>query len=147
MKIAKFIASGGGSGFLPKAPGTWGSVVGLLVVLVLAPFPTWLYLLAVPAAFLKGLWATNECLKDTTQTDPQWIVTDEVCGMLVTFLFIPTTPLFLASGFLLFRLFDVWKPAGIRRVEQMHGGLGVMLDDVLAGVGANLILQVLRLVA
>lgn len=143
MKFHRFLASGFGSGYLRPAPGTWGSLVGILPALFLPPasFVPFLILL-----FLGGVWAAEKVSRETALEDPQTVVVDEVLGMGVTLLFLPKTLFFYIAGFALFRFFDIKKPWIIRKLEAMHGGWGIMLDDLAAGIAANLLLQVLAVV-
>lgn len=152
-----------GVGYLPLAPGTWGSMVAVVIYLVFryidftatanlthAGFDTlavtaWfrLGLLVLFIAFcLVGIWAVDHALKFFTKKDPSEAVVDEVMGQLLTFMFIPftTRPLFVISGFLLFRLFDIWKPYPVDSLQDLPGGLGVCADDLIAGVYAGVVL-------
>ena len=130
-----FIATGCYSGYLPKAPGTWGSLVGLALFFVLQVLSLPVYLAVVAAIFLIGIFAAGEAEKIMDNRDPGIVVIDEIAGMLITMIAVPATPLTMASGFILFRIFDILKPFPIRLVDQrFHGGLGIMLDDVLAGI-------------
>jgi phosphatidylglycerophosphatase A len=129
------IATGLYSGYLPKAPGTWGSLVGLLLFLLLQKLNLPVYLAVIAGLFIVGSFAAGETEKILDNRDPGIVVIDEIVGILVAFIAIPVTPLTLALGFLLFRFFDIVKPFPIRFVDQrFHGGLGIMLDDVFAGI-------------
>jgi CDP-diacylglycerol--glycerol-3-phosphate 3-phosphatidyltransferase len=123
-----------GVGLLPFAPGTWGSLVGLLVVLLTA----WNFYLY--AAVLAGLIVVGDVafrkLEDRSDPDPQFIVIDEAVGIMVTFLLVPLTWITVPLGFLLFRLFDVKKPFPIRKLERIPGYWGIMADDIGAGIYA-----------
>lgn len=137
-----FIATGCYSGYLPKAPGTWGSLVGLALFFVLQMLSLPVYLAAVAAIFLIGIFAAGEAEKIMDNRDPGIVVIDEIVGMLITMIAVPATPLAMASGFILFRIFDILKPFPIRLVDQrFHGGLGIMLDDVLAGIYSLIVLH------
>jgi len=130
-----FIATGLYSGYLPKAPGTWGSLVGLLLFLFLQNLSLPVYLAVVAGLFIVGSFAAGETEKILDNRDPGIVVIDEIVGMLIALTAIPATPLTLALGFILFRFFDIAKPFPIRIVDQrFHGGLGIMLDDVVAGI-------------
>jgi phosphatidylglycerophosphatase A len=87
-----------------------------------------------------GIWSASEAERHFGRTDPGYIVIDEVVGMLVTLAFLPVNATGILVAFLLFRVFDVVKPWPARRFERLHGGLGVMLDDVMAGVYAHLVM-------
>jgi phosphatidylglycerophosphatase A len=139
-----FIATGFYSGYLPKAPGTWGSLVGLLLFFLLHTLNLQIYLAVVAAIFVIGTFAAGEAEKIMDRKDPGLVVIDEIVGILITMIAIPATPLAMALGFILFRIFDIWKPFPIRLIDQrFHGGLGIMLDDIVAGIFSLVILQVL----
>ena len=139
-----FIATGFYSGYLPKAPGTWGSLVGLLLFFLLHTLNLQIYLAVVAAIFVLGTFAAGEAEKIMDRKDPGLVVIDEIVGILITMIAIPATPLAMALGFILFRIFDIWKPFPIRLIDQrFHGGLGIMLDDIVAGIFSLVILQVL----
>jgi len=139
-----FIATGFYSGYLPKAPGTWGSLVGLLLFFLLHTLTLQIYLAVVAGIFVLGTFAAGEAEKIMDRKDPGLVVIDEIVGILITMIAIPATPLAMALGFILFRIFDIWKPFPIRLIDQrFHGGLGIMLDDIVAGIFSLVILQVL----
>ena len=139
-----FIATGFYSGYLPKAPGTWGSLVGLLLFFLLHTLSLEIYLAIVAGIFIIGTFAAGEAEKIMDRKDPGLVVIDEIVGMLITMIAIPATPLTMALGFVFFRIFDIWKPFPIGLVDQrFHGGLGIMLDDVIAGIYSLIILQLL----
>ena len=138
------IATGFYSGYLPKAPGTWGSFVGLLLFFLLHTLSLEIYLAVVAGIFVIGTFAAGEAEKIMDRKDPGLVVIDEIVGILITMIAIPATPLAMALGFVLFRIFDIWKPFPIRLIDQrFHGGLGIMLDDIVAGIYSLVILQVL----
>lgn len=138
------IATGFYSGYLPKAPGTWGSLVGLLLFFLLHTLSLEIYLAAVAGLFVIGTFAAGEAEKIMDHQDPGLVVIDEIVGMLITMIAVPATPLFMVLGFTLFRIFDIWKPFPVGFVDQrFHGGLGIMLDDFVAGIYSLLILQLL----
>jgi phosphatidylglycerophosphatase A len=158
-----------GVGYLPLAPGTWGSMVGvgLYLVLRLASLrfigafssgqsvnrPLWesLYttvsLAVIICVTAAGVWAATRAERLLGRKDPGAVVVDEVAGQLITFLFIPLSPglkwWLVLVGFLLFRAFDIWKPYPVRRLEALESGLGIMADDVLAGIYAAVCLSLL----
>ena len=142
--LIMFIATGFYSGYLPKAPGTWGSLVGLLLFFLLHTLSLEIYLAIVAGIFIIGTFAAGEAEKIMDRKDPGLVVVDEIVGMLITMIAIPATPLTMALGFVFFRIFDIWKPFPIGLVDQrFHGGLGIMLDDVIAGIYSLIILQLL----
>lgn len=139
-----FIAFGFGTGLLPFAPGTWGTLVGIPLYFLLAPLPTPLYLLLVFALFLLGIWCADVVTADLGEQDYAGIVWDEVVGYLLTMTWAPYGLVWVVLGFLLFRFFDILKPPPISLVDRrIQGGLGVMLDDVLAAIPAALVLQLI----
>ena len=140
------IATGFYSGYLPKAPGTWGSLVGLLLFYLLHTLSLPVYLAVVAGIFVVGSFAAGEAEKILDSRDPGSVVIDEIAGMLITMIAVPATPLNMALGFILFRIFDIAKPFPVNFFDQrFHGGLGIMLDDVMAGIYSLIILQLLLL--
>lgn len=140
------LATFGGSGLFPVAPGTAGSVASFVIwaPVVLMETPWWLRALLVILVFLVGIPACEYASSYFKTDDPKQAVIDEVAGQGLTLLLAPAVPLQLLIGFLFFRLFDVLKPWPIRWIDRhIHGGLGVMLDDMLAGVFALLCMLVL----
>ncbi len=142
------LASAGGAGFMPKAPGTAGAAVGVLVYLAME----WLragayYPHAIILLLAAGIWASWR-VEDMYGHDSQRIVIDEVVGQMLTFVFAAgryrLPALDVAVGFGLFRLFDILKPFPVRRLEKLKGGFGVMADDVGAGIYALLVLMLFR---
>lgn len=141
-----FITFGFGSGLLPIAPGTWGTLAAIPLYLIVAPLPPALYLSSVLALFLLGVYTSDRVAADLGVHDYKGIVIDEMVGYLLTMWTIPYGWGWIAAGFFLFRLFDVWKPLGINLIDKhMKGGLGIMLDDVAAGFLACAILKVFSL--
>ncbi len=137
-KIGLAIASAGYSGFFPIAPGTVGSAVGLAVWgLARASGAGLVTELVLAAALLViGAWAATLAEGELGITDPGPVVIDEVMGMCVTLIAAPFTWPAALAGFLLFRVFDIVKPAPARQLERAHGGWGIMLDDLAAGIYA-----------
>jgi phosphatidylglycerophosphatase A len=141
-RLAVFIATVGYCGYFPIAPGTVGSAAGLVFYLLVwwaqSPlFEAGLILLL----FAVGVWAGTTSERYFGGIDPGPIVLDEVVGMLITLAFIPVGIVGALIGFFLFRLFDVLKPFPAGRFEKLHGGLGVMADDAMAAIYANLVLR------
>ncbi|MDP3921394.1 MAG: phosphatidylglycerophosphatase A [Candidatus Omnitrophota bacterium] len=135
--FAKF-TSAMGVGLLPIAPGTWGSLFVIPLILLTA-HSVWLYILTGAAIAWAGYWAVSR-LDLSQNKDPSFVTVDEGAGMFVTFLLIPLSPLSLLTGFLLFRLFDIWKPFPARRAERLPGYWGILCDDLVAGFYAWLIM-------
>jgi phosphatidylglycerophosphatase A len=147
-RLAVFLATAGYAGYFPIAPGTVGSAVGLLVYGVVrwAQSPVGLTMpamegLLILCLFVAGVWAGTIAERYFGGIDPGPIVLDEVVGMLITLAFIPVGPSGALTGFVLFRIFDVIKPFPARRLEALHGGLGVMADDAMAAIYANVSLR------
>mgnify|MGYP000243364500 CR=1 FL=1 len=139
-----FIAFGFGSGLMPKAPGTWGTLAAIPVYLLLINFNWISYLILTVAAFILGVWVSDKVSEELGVHDYGGIVWDEVVGYLLTMFLAPHGWKWMLCGFLLFRIFDIWKPQPIGYIDQkVKGGLGIMLDDVLAAVPAWLIMQFL----
>jgi len=138
---AHFIAFGLGSGLAPKAPGTFGTLAAVPLYLALAQLPWPAYLAAVAAATLLGIWACGVSARKLGVHDHNGIVWDEVAGFLLTMAVVAPTFANVVAGFVLFRLFDILKPWPIRWLDRhVHGGLGIMADDLLAAVYAALCL-------
>ncbi len=136
-----WIATCGGSGYFPVAPGTAGAALGLALVVGLGHLPfsrPWLITLLAALTlclFALGVWAASHAERFFGRKDPGQVVIDEVVGQMITFLARPEVRWkWLAAGFLLFRALDVIKPFPARRAEQLPGGWGIMVDDVVAGV-------------
>lgn len=138
--VAIALATCFGVGYLPVAPGTFGSLAGLVLWLVL-PTPTALAV-AIVVSFGVGAWASSVAEKHFAASDPGPAVIDEVMGMLATMFMNPSGWLSASAGFFLFRLFDVVKPYPANRLERLPGGIGIMADDLMAAIYANLALRV-----
>lgn len=154
---AWWIATGFGSGYLKPAPGTWGSLAGLLAWLLMVRAARgvggagpWILLAAPVAMTLVAVWAADGVVKESRQKDPSFVVADEWAGLwfaLTPLLFTVTVQpqpglLWMArlvAPFLLFRLFDIWKPGPVDAAQRLPGGWGVVMDDVAAGLLAALI--------
>jgi phosphatidylglycerophosphatase A len=144
--IALALATAFGAGYAPIAPGTFGSAVGLLLWWWLPESPA-IQLLAILVVFALGTWSGSVAERHFKRTDPSHVVLDEVLGMLITMFMNPVGWIGALVAFLLFRLADIIKPYPANRLEALHGGFGIMADDAMAGVYANLALRVLLLAA
>jgi len=142
-RIALVIASAFGAGYSPVAPGTAGSAVAL-VILWLVPFSQLGLIVFFLAVTFFGTWAANVAEAAVGAKDPGVIVIDEVAGMTLSVLVLPLTGSALLVGFVLFRLFDVLKPFPANRLQAVPGGVGVMIDDLVAGLYALVALLLLR---
>ncbi|HEX5081432.1 MAG TPA: phosphatidylglycerophosphatase A [Blastocatellia bacterium] len=160
--IAVFIATGFGAGFIPFGPGTWGSIVGLLMVYGLIPAfgadMVFLQNILIVAGLVfagLGIWASDRAEKIFDRKDASQIVIDEVFGQIISFVFIApylaglgaNWRWWMIAGFGLFRAFDIFKPYPINRLQGLSGGIGVMMDDALAGVYAAVALSLLLALA
>jgi phosphatidylglycerophosphatase A len=140
---AGWIASGFGVGLSPRAAGTVGSLAALLPWWFFLRHLSWpLYLGCLLVAFAIGVWAANWVIAKTRIEDPSVVVCDEFVGLWIALLLAPEGWPWMAGGFALFRLFDIWKPWPVSWADQkLHGGFGAMFDDVIAGIYALLVLQ------
>ena len=145
-RLALALATSLGVGYVPVAPGTFGSVVGLIVWAALPKDP-WTQLVAIVVLFIAGAWSAGVAERHFNGTDPGPVVIDEVMGMLMTLWMVPVGWPGALLGFLSFRVFDVVKPYPANRLEELHGGVGIMADDGMAAVYANLALRALLFVA
>jgi phosphatidylglycerophosphatase A len=155
-----------GVGFIPGAPGTFGSAVGVGIYLLVGSLSAQVFaygtaqgwnlellaslrmtfmLLLVTMLTIVGVWAASQTEKLLGRKDPAIVVADEVAGQLIAFVFVPFNAGWwvIIAGFVSFRLFDMWKPYPIRRLEMLDSGLGIMADDVLAGIYAAIVLSLL----
>jgi len=141
------LAYGFGSGLSPKAPGTAGTLVGVVVYLLLLPLPHWVYWLITLVLFVAGIFICGYSAKKLGVEDPGAVNWDEVVGYLFTMAFAPHGWPWLLLGFVLFRFFDILKPWPIRWFDRnLHGGLGIMLDDVVAAIPAAVIIYIVTLI-
>jgi phosphatidylglycerophosphatase A len=134
------VATVGGVGYAPVAPGTFGTAAGLAIWWVL-PHTLVFQLVAIVVLFLLGAWSGTVAEVHFGKTDPGHVVLDEVLGMFITLLANPVGWRGAMAGFLLFRLFDIVKPPPARSLERLPGGSGIMADDAMAAVYANLVLR------
>ncbi len=147
--VAIFVATGAGSGYAPVAPGTFGSLVGLVLFPFLAALGPWLYLLTTTGLLSLGVWASDEAERAFAKKDDGRIVIDEIVGQLLTLapfvvLGVPAGFWWVVTGFVVFRGLDIWKPGPARWAERSFaGGAGVMLDDVVAGLLGAVVMVVL----
>ncbi|MBS3921236.1 MAG: phosphatidylglycerophosphatase A [Deltaproteobacteria bacterium] len=137
------LATGFGVGYSPIAPGTLGTLLAIPIYYFLSEMSSPLYELTLITFFFLSCWISGQAQQYFGKKDDQRIVIDEMMGFFITMLWVTKTPLFILVGFFLFRFFDIFKPFPIRRFEKVRGGFGVVLDDVMAGIFANIILHVL----
>ena len=145
IRLILLLASGLGAGFSPFAPGTAGTLVAIPIELLLSPIRSPVYELTLLTFFFFSSWIAERAQNHWQRRDDQRIVIDEIMGYFLTMLWIPKTLFFISVGFLLFRLLDIVKPFPCRQLEKVRGGFGVVLDDVFAGIYANIGLQLLRI--
>jgi phosphatidylglycerophosphatase A len=138
--VALALATSLGVGYVPFAPGTFGSAAGLLFWYLL-PHSTTVQLIAIVAVFVAGSWAGGIAERHFGGTDPAPVVIDEVMGMWITLFMIPVGWQGALIGFLVFRAFDVFKPYPANRLEALPGGVGVMADDGMAAIYSNIVLR------
>lgn len=152
MSLAKIVfqspihmtAFGFGSGLAPFAPGTFGTLAAIPFYLLLSLFPLWFYFAVLVIAAVAGIWVCGESAKKLGVHDHEGIVWDEFVGFWITMFAAPSGLLWIVAGFVIFRIFDIWKPWPIYVADhKIHGGLGIMLDDVLAGIYSLMVMQVL----
>jgi len=142
IKLIMFIATGAYTGYLPKAPGTWGTLVAVPLHLLLIRLSPANYGISLVIVFLVGVYTAGAAEKILDRKDPGSIVIDEIIGMLITLIAAPAQPSIWLMAFLLFRLFDIAKPWPVSWADRhLNGGLGIVLDDVLAGGYAWLVLH------
>jgi phosphatidylglycerophosphatase A len=168
MDYVALILATCGVGYLPLAPGTWGSAVGVILYLLFQVLSLRAYALVQPVGWdattlyllrtnsllliisiitLVGIWAATRTEILLRRKDPGVVVIDEVAGQMIAFIFVPAGASLwvMVTGFILFRIFDMWKPYPIRRLEALESGLGIMGDDVLAGIYAAIVLGLIWL--
>jgi len=145
ISLRKLAATGCGTGFVPKASGTFGTLFGVAIQYLLFKIGirpsingSFGYFLAVAAVIVLGLWSARTGLFE--RKDDQRIVIDEIAGYLTGFLFAPYTPFTVTAGFILFRIFDIYKPGPIRKLEELPSSVGVMADDIMSGICTNVVL-------
>ncbi|MCI2284586.1 phosphatidylglycerophosphatase A [Colwellia sp. MSW7] len=140
----QFLALGFGSGLAPKAPGTFGTLAAIPLFLLLSLLTPIMYLLAVVVVSIVGIYICDKAAEDVGVHDHPAIVWDEFAGYFITMIMVPISWQSIAVGFVLFRLFDILKPWPISFIDKkISGGLGIMLDDILAGIFSLIIMQLI----
>jgi phosphatidylglycerophosphatase A len=137
-KTALILGTWFGSGLMPFASGTFGTLAAAPLVALSSVFSPLSDALFLMIMILVAIWASQVVHRLLKKVDPSEVVVDEVAGFLLTMLWIPLSWGTLLAGFLLFRIFDIWKPWPAGPAERLHGGLGIVLDDLVAGLYANL---------
>ncbi len=144
MRILHYlIATFFGSGYFPKAPGTAGSLAAVVLFWFFPP-PLLSQIALLAALFFVGVWSASYVEKAEGK-DPGKVVIDEVVGQGVALLLVPHQIFYYGIAFILFRIFDIWKPVPVKQLERLPGGWGIMADDVMAGIYANVIIQFILL--
>jgi phosphatidylglycerophosphatase A len=142
-QIILFIAQGAYSGRVPGAPGTAGTFTGVFLYLFLKDFAVGWYIGACIVTAGIAVWSAHEAEKVLGSKDHPSIVIDEIAGFLVAMAMAPPSWGFIALGFILFRVFDIVKPFPLKKIQNLHGGLGVVADDIGAGIYANVSLRII----
>lgn len=142
--MVKAIATIGGIGRVPRLPGTVASIVGAGLAWLLSPNPA-MQITGCLAVTALGFWSAGPAARAMGVKDPPAVVIDEMAGMMIGLALLPATWKTYLAGFLLFRILDIFKPGPIRRLERLPGGVGIMADDLLAGLLTNLLLRLVRL--
>lgn len=138
-----FFSTGFGLGYCPFAPGTVGSLPGILLAFCLTRESAWLQATLIAVFFLCGIYLCNASLKWFEGKDPRQVTIDEVVSMPVTFFLIPLNPITLGIGFLLNRILDITKPWPAYQSQSLPKGLGIMIDDLISAIYSNLLMQLL----
>lgn len=141
-----FFATGFGVGYSPFAPGTMGTLIAIPVYTFLSEIPSPIYEITLLGFLFLSIWISGNAEVSFGKRDDRRIVSDEMMGFLITMLWLPKTAFSIMVGFFLFRFFDILKPFPIRQIERLKGGWGIVLDDVLAGVYANILLHLILFV-
>lgn len=146
--VLTFLATGCYSGYLPLAPGTWGSMVGVALYWGISGLPPLSYAAAAVAFIFLSIWAAEHARRIFGEEDPSRVVIDEIAGYLVAMAFHEPSLYIMIAAFIVFRIFDVIKPPPARWMERrLPGGIGIVMDDVMAGIYTNLALYALIFVA
>ena len=141
-----FLATGFYAGNIPFAPGSFGSLIALPLCFVLAGISLTAAVICTGCFILLAVWISDAAEKILQRNDPGCIVIDEIAGMMVTFIGLPFNLITVVIGFIIFRILDILKPFPIRKLDKrMPGGLGVVADDVAAGIFANLLLRIISI--
>lgn len=142
--LVKFLATGFFTGYIPCAPGTFGTLLGLPILFLLKGFPFYLSLAVLIAFSLFSMWICEEAGRIYNEKDPRCVVIDEIAGYLYASIFFPFTWKVLVASFILFRFFDIVKPYPVNVSERIKGGAGIIADDILSGFLASLSLYFLN---
>ena len=141
-RLALAVGTVGGAGFFPIAPGTVGSAIGVAVYLLTAHWPAAWQIALLVAISLIGTWGATGTARALGRDDPGPVIVDEVAGQLLTLLLTGVGVVGAIAGFFIFRILDIVKPWPARNFEALHGGVGIMADDLMAGVYGNILMWV-----
>jgi len=148
IRLAFAIATVFKAGYIPIAPGTVGSIIGLLVFWLIKDYASFtIEMFVATALFFAGVWASTIVEQTLERHDPGVVIVDEVVGMLVALMLLPSTITVIFLAFLLFRVFDIIKPYPARWCEQLSRGWGIMMDDVVAGLYVNVLIHIILWIA
>ena len=147
-RLSKSIATLGPIGYLPKAPGTWGSMTGALIWYLAGEIIPGFYKYHLPLIIFATLIGVivSTVVSSKANNDPKEVVIDELAGMWIALIWLPHSIKLTLLSLILFRIFDIAKPFGIRKLEKMKGGWGIMMDDVAAGIVSAAILHLILVV-
>lgn len=140
-KLALMLATGFYVGYMPLAPGSWATFLGAGIYFLL-PRNNLVYFILTIALLVVAVWSADRAEIILGKRDDQRIVIDEIIGFLIALFMLPVTWLIVILGFIIFRILDILKPLGIKKLQHVNGGLGVVADDVAAGLLTNMILRV-----
>ncbi len=143
QRLSEQISTVFGIGYTVYAPGTMGSLFGLLLYMFIKDVPIVLYISAIVILFVVGVFVSDVMEDVYGIKDPSFVVIDEVVGMLISMIAVPYSPMAAILGFLLFRIVDISKIPPLNWLEKLHGGFGIMIDDAVGGLIVNIILQVI----
>lgn len=147
QKTIIFLSTWGWIGFSPLAPGTFGSLAALPLCMLVSMMPVDFALVFIAVLIVLATWIAHAAEKLEARNDPKHVVIDEVCGMVIALFALPFSPGIVAAGVALFRGFDIFKPFPINWADRkVGGGLGIMLDDIIAGIIANGLIRLGRAV-
>ncbi len=146
-RLAVLLATSGGAGYAPIAPGTAGSAVGVVIYLLTYRLSAAAQIALVVVVSIVGVWAADVAARHFQRDDPGQVVIDEVAGQLLTLLLTGVGWIGAIVGFFIFRVLDVIKPWPARRLEHLHGGLGIMADDLMVALYGNILVRVLVIAA
>lgn len=143
-KWVKAVASGLYVGYIPYLSGTAGSLEGVLIYIFISRLSWWIYSLILVVLLFLGEWVSSRAEEIFRERDSHKIIIDEVAGYLITMFLIPWNLKYVLAGFIFFRIFDIWKPFPIRRLQKLSRGKGVMIDDIVAGIYAHFLIILLK---